>query len=517
MLTGGSLVFMWIMLIGYIVLMIYIGAKGRLRTKSMADFAIARGRPRPWMMGVCFGATFSSASMFLGVPGLAYKFGESMLWWTLWSFGAVWIGIMIFSKRFWQIGQQLGGSVTLPEWLRIRYGSKPLGILVSFLALFNIFYIIAQTVGIATIMESMMGLRYEWGVVLATAIVVAYVFLGGAYADIYTDVIQGIIMAVVGLLVFLSGIWAVGGGLNWMGNMHAKLAAQSATLVAPFNSGSPVLADGYGLFTFFTMACVAFVLLPHLLNKVLTLKDEGELREFNLSSGITLFFVCNMMIWAGLYARVLQPGLDIPDKAVPVYLDLAFPPFIAAFVAVAVLSAALSTTDGLFVSISSIVGNDLYKKWLAPMMQKGRPIDQERVEKKAVDLAKYAVIALGVATVFGAFSRPKFLTLLLQIGVMAIISGVLAPIAYGYFWRRPSGASAIAAVVSGSGLYLVLYNYKMPVFNAAFVAAVVSAVTMAVVAYLTAPLDEKYARNFFAKSGGPTETPAVKEEKKEPG
>ncbi|MDS8922373.1 hypothetical protein RLK71_00220, partial [Streptococcus pneumoniae] len=79
------------------------------------------------------------------------------------------------------------------------YNSKALRVLVALLVLFNIYYIVGQNVGLATMFETVIGIPYLWGIAIGVIITVVYVSLGGAFAQIVSDGIQGATMAVVSL------------------------------------------------------------------------------------------------------------------------------------------------------------------------------------------------------------------------------------------------------------------------------------------------------------------------------
>ena len=125
--------------------------------------------------------------------------------------------------------------------------------------------------------------------------------------------------------------------------------------------------------------------------QVLSLRNEGEMRQFLIWSGISLFFLSNTMVFAGLAARVLLPGLANADAAVPQYLLTAFPPVVAVLVVVAILAAVLSTTDGLYVSISSSLANDVFLKVLSPKLIGTSEQAQEKASRIALIIAKVLV------------------------------------------------------------------------------------------------------------------------------
>src|SRR5699024_10521053 len=103
-------------------------------------------------------------------------------------------------------------SLSLPDWLGDYYQSSFLRVGSGFIMLFNIFYIAAQFTAGAQIFQRLLGFSYLGGLITIAAIVVAYVFVGGTFADVYTDAVQAVIMAITGVFVFISGIMIFGDG-----------------------------------------------------------------------------------------------------------------------------------------------------------------------------------------------------------------------------------------------------------------------------------------------------------------
>ncbi len=278
-------IYSWVILVGFIGMFIFIGKVGAKKSESMEDFSIAKGAVKPWMLGICFGATYASANLFIGVPGWAYSYGETVLWWTWGCFALSWIALILLTKKFWQMGQLSGGSITLADWLGNRYNSNFLRVGVALLWLLGITYIAGQTVGMGTLFEATLGTPYLWGILLGTVVVIIYIGFGGAYADIVTDAIQGILMMIFAIIVLASLAWTVGGGIGFLGKLHNELHAISPVLTAPLNPESSIFGDTFGIVGV-ELLLLAFVLLPQLMNKILALRSEREMREFLWSAGI---------------------------------------------------------------------------------------------------------------------------------------------------------------------------------------------------------------------------------------
>src|SRR5699024_6283401 len=106
----------------------------------------------------------------------------------------------------------------------------------------------------------------------------------------------------------------------------------------------------------------AFSSQPQLFNKVLSLKNPKDMRKMIITyviAAISFLFV----IFGGIYASVTVV-VDHPDQALLQYVLDFFPPVVAAFLGITVIAAAISTTDGLFVVMSTIIANDIFRKFL---------------------------------------------------------------------------------------------------------------------------------------------------------
>lgn len=472
-----------ILLIIYFAAVTWIGQRGRQHSNSMNGFATARGKVSPWLVGASFATSYASANLFIGVPGLAYEYGTSVLWYTLGCFGVSWIALLLFAKTFWRYGKKFGRVSTLPEWLGKRYNSKTLQVLVTILILFNVYYIVGQNVGLATIFETVIGIPYEWGIIIGVTITILYIGLGGAYAQMITDGVQGIFMALTSILIVVSFFWTIGGGLNIFGELTNKLEAIDPGLITavgtdgPYNSVLAIMAVQFMLFS--------FVLMPHLLNKVLSIEKEEDLAPFTISSGVILFIISTLMVLGGLAARVLYPALSSADSAIPVYVIEAFPSIIAAIMIVGIISAILSSTDSLYLGVTTSIGNDFYRV-LAPLFNKN--ISEAELERKSVKVAKGSLLAVGLLSLYFALERPDSLSILIQFSFSAIISGIIAPITLGYFWKKANNYGAIAALITGASLYVIFTSFDVigNIYLAMFFSSAAGFAVMAVISAITA-------------------------------
>src|SRR5690606_2607954 len=117
---------------------------------------------------------------------------------------------------------------------------------------------------------------------------------------------------------------------------------------------------------------------------------------------------------------------------IPVLFSEIFPPVVAAFFAIAVLSAVMSTSDGLIVSLTQLLANDLYRKTIVPRLN----ISKERAERNELLISRYSTFVVIVVAVIMAWSPPAFLSVFMWLGIGGIVSATGGPLVVGALWKR---------------------------------------------------------------------------------
>ncbi|WP_077328555.1 sodium:solute symporter family transporter [Virgibacillus siamensis] len=449
-------IYLWIGLSLFLIVMLALGYVGSRKTKSMSDFAIGGAKLGPFVVGLSFASTYLSAATFLGYPGWSYEWGYSNLWLFLAMIGGGPIGVLMVAKKARKLNTKQK-SLSLPDWLGDFYNSDILRVGTGLILLFNIFYIAGQFVAGARIFEYMLGMPYTGGLILIAVVVVVYVFAGGAFADIYTDAVQAILMAGAGLFIFISGLVVF-----WKGDISAtasgitnNLAAQDSSLVSVFNHNS-IYFDSFTAIVGAVLIQWAFASAPHLFNKVLGLKSEKDVGKMILVYVITTAS-CLLILFGGIFSRAgLGNTIQTSDLALIEYVVWVFPAFIVALMGVVILAAAMSTTDGLFVSISTVFANDIFLKVL---VKRGIiKTEKEKAERIALRISRWSVLLVGAAAFLIVLKPPKYMADVMWIGISGVAAGTLGPILYAVFAKKKASPHA-AELSMGIGLlsYLIIY------------------------------------------------------------
>ena len=452
----------WVFLFLYVGAMIGFGYLGMRKVKTGDDFSTARGGNGMWFLAFAMTATTASGATFLGIPGLGYRFGFPALGYALVYPFAVYLGIWICFKQVQKVGNNFGNR-SIPEFMGDRYQSEAMRVIVALFSIVLMFYLAAQLLAGLVMFEQMLGLNPVWALVVTTSVLAVYVVLGGAHADIITDGIQGAMM--LGMALMIVVLFSVGFGVEGgLPGVMTKLAELDPKTVMVVYEGSGIL-DSYWDFTAIFIAHLSLGMLPHIGNKVWALK-EGIGRTRFILLCLVLGIVLASMIFGGILARAVlgdvllaEPGG--PNQAIPALFIHLFPVWLAAFLGIAILSAIMSTADGLVISTSQVFANDIYRRTLA---QKLHPeASEEEIDHNVLRISRWSIIfVLAGAAVLAWFSIGQNIALMVWVGLGGMMAALAGPAVVGVFWRGVTKHGAIWGFLASAVSFIALRNTWLP-------------------------------------------------------
>lgn len=144
----------------------------------------------------------------------------------------------------------------------------------------------------------------------------------------------------------------------------------------------------------------------------------------------------------------LRIGGDMVMLATPEIAGL--PYVVSGMVAAGGLAAALSTADGLLLTIANALAHDVYYKVLRPKASTAQRVIVSKVMLLAVALAAAAVAA----------QRPADIVFLVSAAFSLAASAFVPALVLGVFWQRANRWGAVCGMVAGLGLscYYMLQN-----------------------------------------------------------
>ena len=518
----GLIEWSWLFLVIYIVGMLAFGWVASRRVANADDFATARSSYGPYFLALAFAATTASGATFLGSPGLGYEFGMASVWGKFLYPMGVYFGVLITIRLVATSGHRFGNR-SIPEYLGDRYQSDGVRLLVSVFSLVLFFYIAGQLVSGLVMFEVMLGLEPMTALIITSAVLLIYVVLGGAHADIITDGIQGLMMLLVAVMVIVMFLFASGvdGGL---GGLIDNLWAQDENLVGALNRSNS-LYDSWWAIIAVLFAHIPLGMLPHIGNKVWALKHDGDRMRF-VKLAFAVGLTMGMLGLGGILARgVLGPELleagRSANEALPALFIELFPTWLAALIGVGVLAAIMSTADGLVVSSSQIVANDIYRRSIVPRYS--AHLSDAQVDHRVLAISRWStVIVLVLCTIMAWAMQDMNIALLVWMGTGGMMAAFAGPLVLGALWRGVTLAGAFTGLISGmatfallrsglpwmvvdpgalgplSGIAEWLAHYRENPYTCAVVGEAVSIFGIWAVSVLTRPLPEDHTERLFA-------------------
>ncbi len=448
----------WLFLVVYIGLMVGIGLYAQRRIKHADDFATARGSYGALFLALAFAASTASGATFLGTPALGYEWGLAAQWSNFLYPIGLYFGVLICMRLIATSGNRFGNR-SIPEYLGDRYQSEGIRVLVTLMSLVLLFYLAGQLVSGLVMFEVMLGLPKEWALIITTLVLLFYVVLGGAHADILTDGVQGFMMLGLAAVVIVLVVLGVGVDGGFPGVVR-ELAEQDPDLVTPLNPKTPLFHSWWSLVAI-VLAHMPLGMLPHLGNKLWALRSTGRRMSFvklAFAFGLTL----GMLGLAGLLARAIlgdalyQPGMN-PNSALPMLFIELFPTWLAALIGIGVLSAVMSTADGLVVSSSQIVANDLYRRSIAPRIH--ADLSEDELDHRVLWLSRAATVGVLVLAMAMAWALLDVnIALIVWIGSGGMMAAFAGPLVVGALWRGVTAKGAYVGLVAGMGTFVTLHT-----------------------------------------------------------
>ncbi len=511
----------WIFLVLYIGLMIGIGFFAQSKIKHADDFATARGAYGPFFLALAFAASTASGATFLGSPALSYEWGLAANWGNFLYPVGVYFGVLISMRLIATAGNRFGNR-SIPEYLGDRYQSEGVRVLVALLSLILFFYLAGQLVSGVVMFEIMLGLDSDWALIITTIVLLFYVVMGGAHADILTDGVQGAMMVILAVVVIILTFMAPGVEGGFWG-MWENLAEQDEHLATPLNPKTPLYHSWWSIFVI-VFAHMPLGLLPHLGNKLWALKSDGDRFQFvKLAAlfGVTL----GMMGLGGLLARayfgdsLYMDGAN-PNQSLPLLFIELFPTWLAALIGVGVLCAIMSTADGLVVSSSQIIANDLYRRTIVPITKPD--LTEDELDQRVLRISRVSTVIILVLCMGMAWSLMETnVSLIVWIGIGGMMASFAGPLVIGALWRGVTRHGAYAGLSGGFITFIILhmqllnpewfevgttmhvivdwlYHEGPNPYSCAVMGEIISIASTVIVSKLTQPLPEEHLDEMFS-------------------
>ena len=134
------------------------------------------------------------------------------------------------------------------------------------------------------------------------------------------------------------------------------------------------------------------------------------------------------------------------------------PYVVSGLVAAGGLAAALSTADGLLLTISNALGHDLYYKM----------IDPNASTVSRVTVSKILLLVVALLAAYVAAQKPADILFLVSAAFSFAAASFFPALSLGIFWKRATGSGAVLGMVSGLGVTSYYMFTTQPWLRATF-------------------------------------------------
>lgn len=433
-----------LVLLAYLALLASVGARFARRQTTTENYFVARRSVPSWAMGFSLLATLVSSVTFVAYPGSSYA-GN----WSLLVPGFLVVIVLAFVGRWIIPFYRRSIGVSVYEYFQQRFGRK-VRLYASFafsVAHFSkmgfVFYLMALTV------HSVTGWNIDLVIAGVALVMIFYALRGGIEAVIWTDVIQGFVMA-AGVVVCLAYLlWLPPGGPSAVfalaaGNGKFSLGAldwnfETATI--------PVLVI-YGFFWYLQRYTADQTVVQRYL---LASSDRAALKGVATGALLAvpvwaLFMLVGTATWAyyQLTGEILPPTVTKPDQAFPHFLASHLPPGFTGLFLAAISGSAMTMVASDLNSLAAVGVEDFYKPW--------RPGSSD-AQRLRLAKALVAIGGVGAALTAIVIARAQGNALAMWFAVSAIASGGLAGLfLLAVCCRRANTKAALAGIAASLGV-----------------------------------------------------------------
>jgi cation/acetate symporter len=411
------------------------------RVKTSSHYFVAGGGVKWLMNGIAFAGDYLSAASFLGIAGMIAFSGFDGFMYSI-GFLAGWIvALLLVAEPLRRMGKYTFGDalVSVFKSKRVRLASAVSALVVS------VFYLIPQIVGAGSIVQPLLGLQYEVGVVIVGALVILIVATAGMVSTTYVQFIKGflLLLAALGLTI---GVLIVAGKdpVSFITTiLNGDVLLPSGKTV----TGDVFLSPGLKYKNPLDFASLALGLilgtaaLPHVLIRYYTVPTPADARKSTVVAigAIGVFYVLTLFLGLGAnYFRTYDAtnqNLSAPLLANFIGGELFF-----AFISSIAFATILGTVAGLIMAAAGAIAHDIYTEYLGHNMS----------DVATLRLSKLTAVGVGIlAILLGIVAKGQNVAFLVGLAFAIAASANLPALLCTIFWKGARERGIVGGIWTG--------------------------------------------------------------------
>jgi sodium/proline symporter len=459
----------------YIGIILGIGFYYAKRSHSSTEEFYLGGRKLgPWVAAMSAEASDMSGWLLMGLPGVAYFTGASEAVWTAIGLACgTYLNWLIVAKRLRKYSQVAGNAITLPDFFSNRFHDTKrilMSVAALFILVFFAIYVGSCFVTTGKLLNTLFGWPYFIMMIIGAVLVFAYTLMGGFLAESVSDFVQGCVMIVSLIVVFIGSILAIGGveeiaafirdvpGFGSLTQSAAPLV--DAEGVQQVIGGQPQWGapGSYGLLAILSTLAwgLGYFGMPQVLLRFMAIRTSHEIKKSRRIAITWCVISLGAAVAIGLIGRVVFPVefLTLAD-AENIFIRLStflLPAFMAGIMLSGILAATMSSSDSYMLIASSAIAQNLFKGLFK----------KNATDKQVMWVAR---ITMTLILIFGIIIAADENSSIFQVVsyAWAGFGATFGPLVLlSLFWRRVNLPGALAGMVCGGVMVFVWHELVRP-------------------------------------------------------
>jgi SSS family solute:Na+ symporter len=440
----------------YFVVVLGIGFGARRLIKDDADFFLS-GRSLPaWVTGLAFVSANLGALEILGMAANGATYGTAI-------FHFYWIGAvpaMIFLALVMMPFYYVSKVRSVPEYLRRRFDWKPHVVNAATFAVGTILISGVNLFALGLVISAMLGWSITLAIVVAAAIVLTYITLGGLSSAIYNEVLQFFVIIAALLPLTLVGLHDVGGvgGLadkvkgSDLGEsgLHMWQGLEVGHVTNPIGANWIQIVFGLGFVLSFGYWTTNFAEVQ----RTLSARNLSAARRTPLIGAYPKIFIPFIVVVPGLIALVtVKATADNPNNAIPLLIERYLPNGMIGLAVTGLLAAFMAGVAANVSAFNTVVTYDIYQAYIRRDASPQHYVTFGR-------LATVGGIAISILTAFIAKGYSNIMDYI-QLLFSYFNAPLFATFLCAMFWKRTTAWGAATGLVMGTiGAGVTHYLYS---------------------------------------------------------
>lgn len=424
-------------IIGYLILTVAVGAWSSRLVKNSSDFVLA-GRSLPLFLSASalFATWFGSETIF-GASSVYLE--EGLLGVIEDPFGGA-LCLVLFGMFFLRPMYRMN-VLTIGDVFKKIFGKRVEFFASVFMIPAYFGYVAAQLVALSLVLGAVTDLSLMEGILISSAIVVFYTFLGGMWAISITDFIQTT-MIVIGLIWVAIMVAKEAGGV---GEIFAQAPPESFQFF-PENT----LNGWTNYFGAWIILGLGSIPSQDIYQRVMSSKSEKVAVQSTYLAGLFYVSFGLLPLFIALGAKVLYPELYLENKQMllpSMVLQHGGLPVQIVFFG-ALISAIMSTTSSGLLAPAAIISENLIRPYFGKKLQ----------DRHFLWILRINVVLVAMIAILMASWKSNIYELVAGASILMLVS-LFVPLTAGLYWKKASRMGALMAMVFGMIVYLAAENY----------------------------------------------------------